>query len=83
MIYEGPSNIISQPVINFSSDQLTSLEATVVNDFIVVLAGTADGKIKKVVIVLTNMTIKRSMKNKIILSRIINKRNIYFNICEK
>jgi len=49
MIYEGSSNIISQPVITFPSDQLTSLEATVVNNYIVILAGTADGKIKKVV----------------------------------
>ncbi|CAF2649410.1 unnamed protein product [Rotaria sp. Silwood2] len=48
MIYEGSSNIISQPIISFSSDQLTSLEATVINDYIVVLAGTADGKIKKI-----------------------------------
>ncbi|CAF1159331.1 unnamed protein product [Rotaria sordida] len=48
MIYEGSSDIISQPIISFSSDQLTSLEATVVNDYIVVLAGTADGKIKKI-----------------------------------
>ncbi|CAF5163831.1 unnamed protein product, partial [Rotaria magnacalcarata] len=47
MIYEGPSNISSQPIMNFSSDQLTSLEATIVNDYIVILAGTADGKIKK------------------------------------
>ncbi len=49
MIYEGSSNIHAQPIISFSSDQLTSLEAAVVNDYIVVLAGTADGKIKKVV----------------------------------
>ncbi|CAF1076683.1 unnamed protein product [Rotaria sp. Silwood1] len=48
MIYEGSSNIISQPIISFSSDQLTSLEATLVNDYIVILAGTADGKIKKI-----------------------------------
>ncbi|CAM4743164.1 unnamed protein product [Rotaria magnacalcarata] len=48
MIYEGPSNISSQPIMNFSSDQLTSLEATIVNDYIVILAGTADGKIKKI-----------------------------------
>ena len=49
MIYEGPSKIISQPVITFPADQLTSLEATVINNYIVVLAGTADGKIKKVI----------------------------------
>jgi hypothetical protein len=49
MIYEGSTNIISQPMIIFPSDQLTSLEATVVNNYIVVLTGTADGKIKKVV----------------------------------
>jgi hypothetical protein len=49
MIYEGSSNIISEPVITFPADQLTSLEATVVNNYIVVLAGTAEGKIKKVV----------------------------------
>ncbi len=49
MIYEGPSNIISQPLIVFPTDQLTSLEATVINNYIVVLAGTADGKIKKVI----------------------------------
>lgn len=35
--------------MNFSSDQLTSLEATIVNDYIVILVGTADGKIKKVI----------------------------------
>ncbi len=49
MIYEGPSKIISQPVITFPADQLTSLEATVINNYIVVFAGTADGKIKKVI----------------------------------
>jgi hypothetical protein len=49
MIYEGPSRIISQPVITFPFDQLTSLEATVINNYIVILAGTADGKIKKVI----------------------------------
>ena len=48
MIYEGPSKISSQPVITFPSDQLTALEATVVKNDIVVLAGTADGKVKKV-----------------------------------
>ena len=48
MIYEGSSKITSQPVISFSSDQLTSLEATVMDDYIVALVGTADGKIKKV-----------------------------------
>ena len=47
MIYEGSSNIISQPIITFPSDQLTALEATVVNNYIVVLAGTAMGKLKK------------------------------------
>jgi hypothetical protein len=50
MIYEGPSKIISQPVITFPSDQLTALEATVVNNYIIVLTGTADGKIKKVIL---------------------------------
>ena len=49
MIYEGPTNIISQPIITFPTDQLTALEATVVNNYIVVLAGTANGKIKKVI----------------------------------
>jgi hypothetical protein len=49
MIYEGPSKIISQPMITFPTDQLTSLEATIINNYIVVLAGTADGKIKKVI----------------------------------
>jgi hypothetical protein len=49
MIYEGSTNIISQPIITFPTDQLTALEATVVNNYIVVLAGTANGKIKKVI----------------------------------
>ena len=49
MIYEGPSKISSQPVITFPSDQLTALEATIVKNDIVVLAGTADGKVKKVI----------------------------------
>lgn len=49
MIYEGSSDIHSEPLITFPSDQLTSLEATVINNYIVVFAGTADGKIKKVV----------------------------------
>ncbi|CAF1302859.1 unnamed protein product [Adineta steineri] len=48
MIFEGSSNIISQPLITFPSDQLTSLEATVINNYIIVLTGTADGKIKKI-----------------------------------
>jgi hypothetical protein len=51
MIYEGSSDINSQPVITFLADQLTSLEATVINNYIVVLAGTADGKIKKVIMI--------------------------------
>lgn len=49
MIYEGPSKISSQPVITFPSDQLTALQAIPVKDYIVVLAGTADGKVKKVI----------------------------------
>jgi hypothetical protein len=48
MIYEGSSDITSQPLITFPSDQLTSLEATVVNNYIIAFVGTADGKIKKV-----------------------------------
>ncbi|UJR28522.1 hypothetical protein I4U23_009760 [Adineta vaga] len=48
MIFEGPTNIISEPVITFLSDQLTALEAAVINNYIVVLTGTADGKIKKI-----------------------------------
>jgi hypothetical protein len=55
MIYEGSSNIFSQPLITFPSDQLTSLEATVINNYIVVLAGTADGKIKKVIDIISTL----------------------------
>jgi hypothetical protein len=49
MIYEGSTNIVSQPIITFPTDQLTTLEATVVNNYIVILTGTAEGKIKKVI----------------------------------
>ncbi len=69
MIYEGSSDINSQPVITFLADQLTSLEATVINNYIVVLTGTADGKIKKVII-------KRSFPG-----RNINKTNGFFSSC--
>ena len=48
MIYEGPKQINSDPLIAFDFDRLTSLEATIVNNYIVILSGTADGKIKKV-----------------------------------
>jgi hypothetical protein len=48
MIYEGSSSILAQPLMTFPSDQLTSLEATIVDHYIVALIGTADGKIKKV-----------------------------------
>lgn len=49
MIYEGPKTINSQPLITFPFDQLTSIEAIIVNNYIVILSGTADGKIKKVI----------------------------------
>ena len=49
MIYEGSSSIIAEPLIVFPTDQLTSLQATLVHDYIVAFVGTADGKIKKVV----------------------------------
>ena len=52
MIFEGSTNIISEPMITFLADQLTALEAAVINNYIVVLAGTADGKIKKVINIL-------------------------------
>ncbi|CAF1616037.1 unnamed protein product, partial [Adineta ricciae] len=48
MIFEGSTNIISEPMITFLTDQLTALEAAVINNYIVALAGTADGKIKKI-----------------------------------
>jgi hypothetical protein len=48
MIYEGSSNIHSPALMTFPADQLTALEATMVNRAIVAFVGTADGKIKKV-----------------------------------
>jgi hypothetical protein len=48
MIYEGATAIIAQPLMIFPSDQLTAIDATVLNQEIVAFVGTADGKIKKV-----------------------------------
>lgn len=48
MIYEGSSTILAQPLMTFPSDQLTALDATVVNHYIVAFVGTAEGKVKKV-----------------------------------
>ncbi|CAF4154537.1 unnamed protein product, partial [Didymodactylos carnosus] len=48
MIYEGHQPISSQPLITFDSDHLTSIEAMVINNYVVAICGTSGGKVKKI-----------------------------------